>query len=503
MSRISGKYTFENFVHLESNRFYEQPNDLLHIVLHELKHREVAQSTSFGAVNYLIQETAVHCLASGNFESYAFLAGLSSHYVASSELTYECLSYYSQYAMIKFMNPADFDVKFAELQTNYAYGSFKLHRVLHYLNSDNWQEMLSSGLIARIGSLAMNLAFGRLLELRILNESELVRQLVSDKIDYNPDYRFHLLLNSLEALLTEYDVGSITDDLLLQRAKLDSSPLDPPSCIKLVEHMKKEFTLLSLPVKILDKNIRDLGAGSVNNDPNKNELEQFMEQLDLVRPAPINQRYEVIDDIQLEDFDLKRGIISSMWVLILGGQNKYYCLIFDDIGFGKRFLFHADRDKFEATVCKFGDLPICMYSDDYEEMLLDFPLLSSREIFVCHNAPYLQSKELIEKHISPGREMMFHQLNNEITVVFILLKNNDKLMMMHAPYSISFIIEDIRGGKYNYINCDSQIDGVFWTGSRDWWKYEDIMMSLSETSKFDFSTGTPGLGHRMTFTDLI
>lgn len=493
-AKISGRFTYDDIVHIESNQFYSI-SQLMQIGLHELSHRKLSQSTYFGRIIHICNDTATDCLSKFKLNHHDLLSNISKHLSACSEITQESLAYYSQYYFIKIDETANFEDELSQLKQKYEYKSYKLSKVITLLEHPQWEEIFSSNVLFRIGCISMNVSLQSLSELEIMESSLLVEQLGANKRRYHPDFRFKLLLQALSELMNVHEVKDITDELLAGKAGIEYSPFELEGCLQVAKRLKDEYQNRGIPIGILES-IR-----ITNNDTEELDDEdiqtRFLELMDLMRPTSINDNYEVISDVPLAEFDIRKGIFSCIWILITGETQKVYMMMFDDVGQGKRYLFFVSKRQCESTMQKYGDLPICVYPEDYEEMLRTFPDLGHREIFIYQNSPYVHCKEFIEKHISDSREIMFHHLNDQMTAVFIRLKNNNKFVMLHTGFSIALIASDIKNKKYRYVNTEGVVDGVFWTHGREWWKYEDIIKSISQTYIFDRDGGTPGLGRRV------
>ncbi|MBE9917613.1 hypothetical protein G8C92_26720 [Paenibacillus donghaensis] len=454
----------------------------------------LTRGTSFGAFNFIIEEVKNHCINNLEFQKAERLNSLSKRLIESSDVAHECLSYYSQYAFIKVSKPNEYEVRLEELKKTDAYIAHKVYTIIDFLELDNWEEIFNSTLISRIARLAMNIEYQLLFNENILNEDYLVQSLLIEQgMNFNPNTRFIKLVRSLKKLLLQYSIEFITDKMLLEEANLNSIECNKERILEFFGYLRSIIIDYNYPIEPVENVIISTEKAETKIDVNRISEDDILETLDLIRPTVINTNYEHINLLNLDELQNIDGVFSSYWIIITGEQ---YLILFDDISFGKRYIFAVEKNTVKIALARY-DLPVTVFIEDYDELLIRFPELIQKEIFIFNNEPYLSSKKFITTHLSEQGEIMFYSLNEEIIVVFIKLKDNAIFTMLHTKFSLQLIFKDIRKAIYKYINADNLIDGVFWKHDRDWWKYEDIIRSFTQTSMFNLSSGIPGLGHRI------
>ncbi|WP_144407034.1 hypothetical protein [Paenibacillus sp. IHBB 10380] len=444
----------------------------------------------------MIEQVKNHCINNLQIQNMHRLNLLSRRLVEASDIVHECLSYYSQFVAIKYNKPDQFKDKLEDLKRKNAYTAQKVYTITEFLESENWQEIFNSTLINRIARLAMNIKSQLLFSENLLNEEYLVQSLlIEQSLDFNPNTRFPKLVSSLKKLLQSSPVESITDEMLLAEANLISNECNKANLLEFFNFAKSQFIKYSYPINPVDSVIENTINNTQEIIDNIDDIseEERLEIFDLIRPAVINTNYEHIFLSSLDDMKDIKGIFSSFWIIV---TDNLYNIMFDDIALGKRYFFITDKKGCISTLARY-DLPVTVFTEDYEELLRRFPELIQREIFIYNDQPYLSSKEFITSHLSAQHEIMFYQLNNDIFVVFIKLKDNSIITMLHTKYSLKLIIGDIQNKLYKYINTDGVIDGVFWKHDRDWWKYEDIIKSFTQTQIFSQDLDIPPLGNRI------
>ncbi|RAJ03013.1 hypothetical protein DET54_101208 [Paenibacillus pabuli] len=502
MRDLLAQYSFQNFTQIESNQYHSNPDELFSLSIHELSHMFLARGTSFGAFNFIIEEGKKYCLENFKLQDMDKLNLISKRLIEASDITHECLSYYSQFAYLKSSNPEEFRERIIDLKKTDSYVAHKIHLIIDFLEDENWEVIFNSTVLFRTARLAMNIRSDLLFNENLLQEEYLVQSLlIKHGLDFNPNKRFIMLVNSLKKLLKSYPIGSITDEILLSEAGLYSIECSKETVLDFFAFMRKLFIKYCFPTEPVDTVINNTrNAKPTNmNDLNEPTEDDILEILDLIRPAVINTNYNYEFHLSFDEVQSIDGIISSFWIVIIGDM---YQLIFDEIAKGTRYVIFADKNICKLSLAKYN-LPIIIYSEDYEKLLIEFPEIDKRELFIYTEQPYLNSKEFIKAYSSEQRELMFYFLNNEIIVVFIKLKSNAIFTMFHTKYSIKLIYKDIKNKFFRYINTEGIIDDVFWKENRDWWKYEDIIKSLTQTTMFRIDPEIPPLGRRINLTDLL
>lgn len=503
MRDLLAQYSFQNFTQIESNQYHSNSNEIISLSIHEFSHMFLARGTSFGAFNFIVEEGKKYCLENLILHDMEKLNSLSKRLIEASDITHECLSYYSQFAFLKNADPEKFKEEIKDLKRTDSYTAHKIHLVTYFLEEENWEEIFNSTVFFRTARLAMNIRSSLLYDENLLQEEYLVQSLlIKQSLDFNPNKRFIKLINSLKKLLKLYPVGSITDEMLLSDAGLYSMECSKEEVLDFFSFIKKLFIKYHFPTAPIDmviNNTRNAKQTINFNDKNEPTEEDILEVLDLIRPTVVNTNYKYEFHWAFEDIQNIEGIISSFWIVISG---DVYQLIFDEIAYGTRNVILADKHICKLSLAQYN-LPLIIYSEDYEKLLSDFPEIKEKEIFIYDERPYLNTKEFISTYSSEPREIMFYFLNDEIIVVFIKLDNNAIFTMLHTKYSLKLIYKDIKNKFYKYINSKGTIDDVFWKNDRDWWKYEDIIKSLTQTTMLRIDPEIPPLGQRIVLNDLL
>ncbi|APQ60626.1 hypothetical protein PPOLYM_01872 [Paenibacillus polymyxa] len=493
MKDILAQYNFNSVTHVESNQYYTHTDEILLLAIHEFSHLNLTQSTSFGAFNFILETAKKHYINNLEVEFVLFLEEISKILVECSEITQECLSHYLHYAAVKFSDKEGYQKKIDDFKKTDAFVCYKISKIVTLLEHKDWRNILKSNIVFRIASLAMNVKKEFFYNECIMRGEYLTQNIIKYNNDFMPDYRFIRLLDALNHLLETTEIDSITDGKLLSKANLVSTDFSKDFFIELANYLKDIFREYALPIAPIDNLIK------LNTSLDKPiQINDISDLFDLIRPSSINDNYEMVPMRSLYHYESEniQGIFSSVWIVIV---EKSYMVMFDDVSLGKRYFFLADMKDCESLLLKY-DLPITVYSEDYEDILIQIPLLIEREVFIYHDSPYKKSKIFIEKHLSKQKEIMFCNLNSDIVVVFIKLEGDSILVMFHTKYSLQLIVNDIKEGKYKYINSPTNIDGVFWNKNTDWCKYEDIIKSFSQTYVFDPNPKIPPLGNRVNIT---
>ncbi|TGE34945.1 hypothetical protein E4K67_28085 [Desulfosporosinus fructosivorans] len=502
MNKVLGKYSFQDIVYLESNYRHE---DIFIPSIHELMHMYLIKNSYFGTLAFFINQEYTNNLFNfdnGNLNQNEILSYFLKLLKEASEITYESIAYYAQYAYIKMeKNNNEYLDNVTKLKDIDVYKMYKLKRMLKFLDRKDWMELLSNNFIIRIGFIALNINMLSFVEKGIFNKNNLINMLVNESLDYKPDKRFSLLLEVLDDLLEVEDANNITDEMIIKKANISTQKIDKNGLLEVLNYLKSQYQLLNISVDLLEKNIDILLNRSEEDFITKDINEKKVyEDLDLIKPIAIKNNYEIINNIPIDKFKLDIGLFSSIWIV---NMNRFYLLMFDDLGWGKRYLFYASHNECKDILCKY-ELPLILFYEDYEELLRRFPQIVNRELFIYLEMPYAIIKTTIEKYISDGREIMLHKLNDDVIFLFIKLKGKSVLVTQLVRYTLKSIAQDIKDKNFNYVNVDKEtrVDGCFWFNDKDWWKYEDIIKSISQKSFFNEDPSTPGLGYRMRIDDV-
>ncbi|NFR85437.1 MULTISPECIES: hypothetical protein [unclassified Clostridium] len=480
---IKGEYNLQDTAFVDCNFAYDDISN----IIHEYMHHKLETSTILGIVNFMMEQT-----------SDKNVIKISEFFKKVSLIVNENYAIFHQLALIKHCFNDKYNDFVDKFKRSEYYSTFYGKKILNIVDNNSIEELLSSNIINRIAFMSMNIDIYKLDKKELLNYKYI--EIEFSKNEFNPNERYIKLLKTLEKLLKENNVKNITDDELLTQSGVEVIENNKNNFMKILDLYKMKFEEYGIDTKIINKNIYNVEQTDEENFILNNVTsEDTYNIFDVVRPMPLNENYEKIYPLKIEDIHFKCNVMKIM----IANDDKvklpdyvYAIVIFYDVVTGKQYIFYLSKESLSEVSDKFKNAIVIFY-EDYNDIINNFQEIKNRTIFLEINNNYKVCKEFIENDMSTGREAMVHRLNNGVFFLFVKQKDGNVFVMYFFNQVINLIKNDLKEKFFNQVKIDkSAIDNCFYINSSDWCKYEDVIRSIAGTYIMDLKHKFEVLGYR-------
>lgn len=479
---IKGEYNLQDTAFVDCNFAYKDISN----IIHEYMHQKLETSTIFGIVNFMLEQSED-----------TNISKISELFKKVSLIVNENYATFYELASIKYCDKVKYNDFIEKFKKGKYYKTFYGKKILGILNDNSIEDLMKSNIINRIAFMSMNIDVNKFNKQNLLNYSYIESQFNKD--DFNPNERYIKLLKTLEKLLKEKDVIDITDDMILAESGIEIINNSKKNFLNVLNLYKEKFEEAGIDTKIIRKNISKVENVEEDKFILTNATQEDIDSVfDTVKPMLLNENYETLYPEKIENKYFKCSVMRIMLYddKVKFPVNAYAMVVFFDVVIGKEYIFFVTKECIRELINRF-DNSILIFSDDYKEIINNFPIIKNRMIFLEVNNSYLNCKDIIKDDISNGREVMIHTLNNGVFFLFVKQKDGNVFVMYFFNEVMKLIKKDIDNKYFKQILVDDTIvDNCFYLDSSDWYKYEDVMRSITGTYIMDMQHKFEGLGHR-------
>ena len=327
------------------------------------------------------------------------------------------------------------------------------------------EQIVSVSFHARLAKLALGV------KLDDIYNSQDLKQTLIDNPQMYPDKRFRELVLSLKELLRRKKYTEITDEEILLNCNLTSYEQKTSELYDYCIFLKNKLLNFYEDNQFLIQKISECEIVMVSTP-----LEKHFEEIynDIAIPVAGGEHYKTK---YLESIPSSLCFFNVMMVLF-DNPNKdlHICIVYNTYYHVRYWFFFQEKD-YNRIVDSFEGELIIRYFD--LEKYQSINKQRKRRVFCWFPIRYTEFKKLLERYAGSNKSVYIHRLHPSVSTIFVKGKKNLILFSPQFFFMEAEIINDIKNGYYNFVDCELfQTDGIFYCSKSDGEKYDSILKAI-------------------------